>query len=122
MLATEALKLIMGKQSVTPAMLRDRLGIKPTTLSQRFTQKNISVDKLHEMLRAMDYKIVLVPRNTRLADNEIEITSESATSATPTTPTTPTIEERLRAGEISFDEAVAQGWKPTKEMLDKLLS
>lgn len=65
MLAMEAVKAIMKIKEVRPSMLCDRLGIKSNVLSERFKQKNVSVEKLNEMLRAMDYKIVIVPRETR---------------------------------------------------------
>lgn len=122
MLATDAVKRIMEKQSVTHSMLKDRLGIKSNVLSQRFTQKNISVDKLHEMLQAMDYKIIVVPRGTRIPEGGIEITSTSTSTSTPDLTSGPaSIEDQLKSGAITFDQAVAQGWKPSKEMLDKLL-
>lgn len=79
MKAMDAVRKVMEEQEVSPSALRDRLGIpkeKMSALSQRFTQKNVSVDKLNEMLKVMDYKIIIVPRGTRLPANGIEITSE----------------------------------------------
>lgn len=54
-------------------MLCDRLGIKSNVLSERFKQKNISVEKLNEMLKVMDYKIVIVPRESRILTDGFEI-------------------------------------------------
>ncbi len=71
-----AVKEIMKLREVKPSMLCDRLGIKSNVLSERFKQENISITKLNEMLKAMDYKIVLVPRNTRLPENGFEVGSE----------------------------------------------
>lgn len=71
-----AVKEIMKLKEVKPSMLCDRLGIKSNVLSERFKQENISITKLNEMLKAMDYKIVLVPRNTRLPENGFEVGSE----------------------------------------------
>lgn len=71
-----AVKEIMKIKEVKPSMLCDRLGIKSNVLSERFKQENISITKLNEMLKAMDYKIVLVPRNTRLPENGFEVGSE----------------------------------------------
>jgi len=68
-----AVREIMKLQEVKPSMLCDRLGIKSNVLSERFKQENISITKLNEMLKAMDYKIVLVPRNTRLPENSFEV-------------------------------------------------
>lgn len=71
-----AVKEIMKIKEVKPSILCDRLGIKSNVLSERFKQENISITKLNEMLKAMDYKIVLVPRNTRLPENGFEVGSE----------------------------------------------
>jgi len=68
-----AVREIMKLREVKPSMLCDRLGIKSNVLSERFKQENISITKLNEMLKAMDYKIILVPRNTRLPENSFEI-------------------------------------------------
>lgn len=73
MLAMEALREIMKLRKVRPAMLCDRLGIKSNVLSERFKQKNVSVTKLNEMLRLMDYKIVLVPREARTPEGGFEV-------------------------------------------------
>lgn len=73
MLAMEAVKAIMKIKEVRPSMLCDRLGIKSNVLSERFKQKNVSVEKLNEMLRAMDYKIVIVPRETRTPSGGFDI-------------------------------------------------
>ena len=70
MLAT---KEIMKKQSVGVNMLADRLGIKQNVLSERLRHENISIKKLSEMLRLLDYKIILVPRETRLPEGGFEI-------------------------------------------------
>lgn len=73
MRATEALRKVMELKSVKPSMLCDRLGIKSNVLSERFKQKNISVEKLNEMLKVMDYKIVIVPRESRILTDGFEI-------------------------------------------------
>lgn len=73
MTAMEAVKEVMKIRDVRPAVLADRLGIKSNVLSERFKQKNVSVSKLNEMLRLMDYKVVIVPRGTRLPDDGFEV-------------------------------------------------
>ena len=73
MLAMDAVKEIMKLKDVRPAVLCDRLKIKSNVLSERFKQKNVSVEKLNDMLRAMDYKVVVVPRDTRLPEGGYEI-------------------------------------------------
>ena len=74
MKATDIIRDIMKKKEVKPSMLADRLKIKNNTLSERMTQKNLSVLKLSEMLRVMDYKILIVPRNSRLPEDGYELT------------------------------------------------
>jgi len=73
MIAMEAVKEVMRLKEVRPAMLCDRLGIKSNVLSERFKQKNVSVSKLNEMLRLMDYKVVVVPRETRVPEGGFEV-------------------------------------------------
>ena len=73
MIAMEAVKEIMKLKDIRPAVLCDRLRIKSNVLSERFKQKNVSVEKLNEMLRAMDYKVVIVPRESRIPEGGYEI-------------------------------------------------
>jgi hypothetical protein len=73
MIAMEAVKEIMKLKDIRPAVLCDRLKIKSNVLSERFKQKNVSVEKLNDMLRAMDYKVVVVPRETRIPEGGYEI-------------------------------------------------
>ena len=73
MLAMEAVRKIMELTGVRPAVLCDRLNIKSNVLSERFKQKNVSVSKLNEMLRMMDYKVVLVPRDSKVPENGFEV-------------------------------------------------
>lgn len=73
MIAMEAVKEVMRIKDVRPSVLCDRLKIKANVLSGRFTQKNVSVDKLNEMLRAMDYKVMIVPRETKVPENGFEV-------------------------------------------------
>ena len=73
MKATEAVREIMEKSGMKFSVLMDRLGIGSNVLANRLNQDNISVKKLNEMVRMMDYKIVLVPRNSRVGADSYEI-------------------------------------------------
>lgn len=73
MKATEAIREVMTRQDVRFSVLCNRLAIKSNTLAGRIGQDNISIDKLNEMLRAMDYKIVVMPQNARMNAEWIEI-------------------------------------------------
>lgn len=64
MKATNAVREIMTARNIKVASLSDKLKIKSNVLCERLGQENISVAKLDEMLRLMDYKIVIVPRET----------------------------------------------------------
>ena len=68
MKATEIVRLVMKSKEVRVAALADKLKIKSNVLSERLSQENISIAKLDEMLRAMDYKIMIVPRDTTEKD------------------------------------------------------
>lgn len=65
MKATTAVREVMTIRNEKVASLSDKLKVKSNVLSERLSQDNISIVKLDEMLRLMDYKIVIVPRETR---------------------------------------------------------
>lgn len=73
MKATEAVREVMKTKGVRQVDLRKRLGLESNTMSQRLLQENISVTKLNEMLRVMDYKVVIVPSDVRLGQEWFEI-------------------------------------------------
>ena len=73
MITMEAVKEIMKRKEVRPSTISEALGIKSNVLSERFKQKNVSVSKLNEMVRLMDYRVVLVPSNKPLDDDCIEV-------------------------------------------------
>lgn len=70
---TEALREIMKRREVRPAVLADRLGINPNVLSERFRQKNVSVSKLNEMLHQLGYQIVLMPDEAEVPEGGFPI-------------------------------------------------
>lgn len=71
--ASEIIREVMSLKDVKVTSLASRLNIKQSTLSQRFRQTNISVDKMNEMLLVMDYKVVVVPRESRVPDGGFEL-------------------------------------------------
>lgn len=73
MKATEAVREIMARNAIKVATLAARLNIKSNVLSERLSQQNISIVKMNEMLRAMDYKIVVMPREARIPEGGIEV-------------------------------------------------
>lgn len=66
MTASEAIKEILKLKELNQAKLSDMLDIPLKTLNERLRHKNISVNKLDETLRVMGYKIMVVPRETKI--------------------------------------------------------
>lgn len=66
MTASEAIKEILKLKELNQAKLSDMLDIPLKTLNERLRHKNISVNKLDETLRVMEYKIMVVPRETKV--------------------------------------------------------
>lgn len=69
----EIVKAIMELKEIRPSLLCSRLNIKSNVLSERFKQKNVSVDKLNEMLRVMDYKLVIVPIDAKIPKDGYDV-------------------------------------------------
>ena len=66
MTASEAIKEILKLKELNQAKLSDMLDSPLKTLNERLRHKNISVNKLDETLRVMGYKIMVVPRETKV--------------------------------------------------------
>jgi DNA-binding Xre family transcriptional regulator len=76
MKAREIIKVIMEKQDVNNACMADRLNITQAALWDRLNTKkakDIPVSMLSDMLRALDYKVVLVPRSSRVPTDGYEV-------------------------------------------------
>ena len=73
MKANEAIREIMIKTDTRMSTLSRITGIKTNTLSNRIAREGITVATLNETIRAMDYKIVLVPGSTRLPEGGFEV-------------------------------------------------
>lgn len=73
MKTSEALKQIMKSRDIGTNTLASRLGKKANVISERLGQDNISIQKLNEMLRVLDYKVVLIPRNARTPEGGYEV-------------------------------------------------
>jgi len=73
MKALEAVKDIMAKNGVRQSVLRKRLGLESNTMTMRLNMKNIGVEKLNEMLRALDYKLVIMPSDARIGQDAYEV-------------------------------------------------
>lgn len=69
----EAIREIMKAKGVTLSALADKIGKSTRLVSDRLRQENMSVDKLNELVRTMDYKIVLVPRERKVGQGEYRL-------------------------------------------------
>ena len=109
---------VMKLRGWSQQKLADELGFKrQTNVSGLLNSSNsMRVDNFFKLLDKMGCEIVV---RDKMGSKKEWIVDDTITidSNTPA----PTIEELLQAGKISFDEAVAKGWRPTPEMLTKML-
>lgn len=68
-----AVREVMKLKEVGVNKMADRLGKSPRLISERLSQDNISITKLNEMLRVLDYKIVIAPRDAKTPENGYEV-------------------------------------------------
>ncbi len=73
MKTSEAVRIIMKESGIGVNALAGRIDKSPRLVSERLSQENISIAKLREMLIALDYKIVIVPRNAKVPENGFEV-------------------------------------------------
>ena len=72
----EIIKAVMEKQGESNAALASKLNISSAALWDRLNSKkvkDIPVSLLQEMLRVMGYKVIIVPRSTRLPIDGYEV-------------------------------------------------
>lgn len=72
----QILKSIMEQNDISNAALAKRLGISGAAAWERVNNKNVKdipSSLLVTMLRAMDYKLVVVPADSKLPDNSYEV-------------------------------------------------
>ena len=72
----EIVKEIMKEQGVTNSLMANRLNITQAALWDRINSgkvKDIPLSTLNEMLRALDYKIIIVPTDSRVPDKGYKV-------------------------------------------------
>jgi hypothetical protein len=79
MKAGDAVREVMREKEIGVNQMADRLNKSPRLVSERLSQDNISITKLQELLRVLDYKIAILPRTARLPEGGYELTVENAT-------------------------------------------
>lgn len=73
MKAGDAIKKVMSEKSVKVAQMAYMTGKKSNVISERLSQENISVGKMMEMLRVLEYKAVIMPRDAKMQDGWYEV-------------------------------------------------
>lgn len=73
MLFGEAMRIIMKEQDIGVNKLASRMGKLPRFVSDRLHTKNVTINTMVSMLRMVDYKIVVIPRETRIPEGGYEI-------------------------------------------------
>lgn len=73
MKTTDAIKEVLIRRDVSQATLAKRLSKTNQIISDRMHQTNMSVKVLNEMLRVLDYKIVIMPASAATPKDGIEI-------------------------------------------------
>lgn len=76
MTSKEIVNNLMRAQGVSNAKMAAKLNLTQAALWDRLNPKktnNMTVKKFNEMLKMLDYKIVAVPRKTRLPEGGFEV-------------------------------------------------
>lgn len=68
---SEIIRNIMNEKNCKPIDLAKRLETSKQTLNGRLAQDNISIDKLNQILKQLDYKIVIVPNASKSKGYEV---------------------------------------------------
>ena len=69
----EIIRVIMQEKSVGSTAMANRLGVSVPAFCMRYRQSNVSTDKMNDMLRALDYRLVAVPIDSTLPEGAIEV-------------------------------------------------
>ena len=73
MKSNEVIRDLMEKNDIRFNKFAEVIGLKPNALASRMKRGNFSTDILNQMLDAFGYKIVLVPKDTKLKDGWYEV-------------------------------------------------
>lgn len=69
----EAIRKVMDVTGTKVSDIAFRTNRKNNVISERLSQENISIKLLNEMLRVMNYKIVVMPRGARIPEGGYEV-------------------------------------------------
>lgn len=82
MKTNEVLRELMEKDDMRFNAFADRLGLKPNALASRMKRGNFSTDVLSGMLDVFGYKMVIVPKDTKMEDGWYDV-EDSHDTPTP---------------------------------------
>lgn len=71
--AGRIIREIMRKQNLSITALSRRIDLNDRTLGNRLRLPNVTEDKIVQVLKGLDYKLVIVPASRRLEEDEYEI-------------------------------------------------
>ena len=77
MKTNEIIRGMMSKNGMRGIDLAEKLGVGTTALANRLNRGVLSTPVLAKMLEIFGYKIVLVPKDTKLKDNWYEVTDSN---------------------------------------------
>lgn len=69
----EAVRSVMKEQGIGVSKMAARLDKPVRQISERLSQDNISIIKLNELLRVLDYKVVIIPRDVSVPKGGYEV-------------------------------------------------
>lgn len=78
----DIMKAIMKQEEIENAELAKKLEVSNATIWERLNNKNVKdipVSLMNEMVRAMGYKVIVVPLDCRIPEKGYEVTSKSST-------------------------------------------
>lgn len=78
----DIMKAIMKQEEIENAELAKKLEVSNAAIWERLNNKNVKdipVSLMNEMVRAMGYKVIVVPIDCRMPEKGHEVTSESST-------------------------------------------
>ena len=81
MKTNEIIREMMSKRNVRNIDLADELGVSPTALVNRLNRGVLSITVLGKMMEIFGYKIVLVPKETKLGADWYDVDDSHADEA-----------------------------------------
>lgn len=69
----EVIKSILKLENLSIKALSKRISAPYTRITNRLNQNDMTIGKANELLRPLDYKLVIVPADKKLKENEYEV-------------------------------------------------